>query len=128
VELLWGSITPFSRKRVKRRFLISDFSAGNITLCRVQHVALELQVGRACCRQYIPRHAEISRPLTLLTKKDLSSTVRKNRRQPSRSLRMKLALTSCWPMRVWNRAQVSAPLRFQRRGGISGVYTGPGRE
>jgi hypothetical protein len=36
-----------ARERVKRRFLISYVSAGNITLCLGQHVAYKLQVERA---------------------------------------------------------------------------------
>jgi hypothetical protein len=37
-----------AREMVKRRFLISNVSAGNITHCREQHVAQELQIERVC--------------------------------------------------------------------------------
>jgi hypothetical protein len=38
----------FARESVKSRFLILNVSAGNITLCRIPHVARELRVDRAC--------------------------------------------------------------------------------
>jgi hypothetical protein len=50
----------FAMERVKRRFLISDFSVGNITLCLGQPDAGELWVERAssklCAISRIPFH------------------------------------------------------------------------
>ena len=44
---------------VKRRILISNVSAGNITQCREQHVAQELQIERVCHMPWIavPHHS-----------------------------------------------------------------------
>jgi hypothetical protein len=40
----------FARKRVKRRFVITDISTSNITLCREHHVARELRFERVWSR------------------------------------------------------------------------------
>ena len=40
----------FAREWVRRHFLISKVSAGNMTLCRGQHVAREIRDERICCR------------------------------------------------------------------------------
>jgi hypothetical protein len=33
---------------VKRSFLVSHVSTRNTTLCRVRHIACDMQIGRAC--------------------------------------------------------------------------------
>jgi hypothetical protein len=70
VELLRRSIAPFSRERVKRCFLISNVSAGNI-LCSRQHVARELQVGQACARVTLPiDELPVKRTFTVCSRPD----------------------------------------------------------
>jgi hypothetical protein len=47
-ENRFGVLLRVARKRVRRRSLIPNVSAGNKTLCRWQHVARELRVERTC--------------------------------------------------------------------------------
>lgn len=51
----------FVRRRVKKRFLVSNISAGNTTLCREHHVTRQLRLGRACYKPFF--HSSLTKLL-----------------------------------------------------------------
>lgn len=56
----------FDREGVERLFLISNVSAGNIKLCRGQHITRELRVERACIMSTVPINLSVTGGLSLV--------------------------------------------------------------